>query len=243
MAPRPVAVRNVLALPCRLMRAEKTGGRANRPREPGERTVARSKLGLTKLDAVRTRLPVGTAHAFPLERHAVVSCIDGAARPGDALFERAASNGLGTLEPSERRGALPGTIGHIAESVVEVVLVGLGWTPIWHFVGPGRHGVDLMLLSPGADRVVAVEVKGTLRPGTWPHLRRAEAIQMAVHWLDKPDNPAMAEWGVTAADLYGGIVLVNFHSLQYKAFLSNDFATWSPVTRLDELEDLDWIDR
>lgn len=225
------------------MRAEKNwwaGGSTAGPWRTHRRTL---KIGADELDAVRTRLPVGTAHAFPLDRHAVVSCVDGAARPGDALFERAARNGLGTLQPSERRGALPGTIGHIAESVVEVVLVGLGWTPIWHFVGPGRHGVDLMLLSPGADRVIAVEVKGTLRPGTWPHLRRAEAIQMAVHWLDKPDNPAMAEWGVTAADLYGGIVLVNFHSLQYKAFLSNDFATWLPVTRLDELEDLDWIDR
>ena len=59
---------------------------------------------------------------------------------------------------------LAGTTGHIAESVTEVLLDGSGWQVLWHFEGPGRHGADLVFLAPG-DRVVAVEVKGTLVPG------------------------------------------------------------------------------
>jgi hypothetical protein len=54
---------------------------------------------------------------------------------------------LTALHPAERRGALGGVTGHVAESVVEIVLESLGWTPVWHFLGPGRHGVDLLLLG------------------------------------------------------------------------------------------------
>jgi hypothetical protein len=33
---------------------------------------------------------------------------------------------------------------------------------LWHFTGPGRHGVDLMALAPTGDRVVAIGVSVTL---------------------------------------------------------------------------------
>ena len=36
---------------------------------------------------------------------------------------------------------------------------------LWHFTGPGRHGVDLIVLCPTAERVIAVEVKERSDPG------------------------------------------------------------------------------
>jgi hypothetical protein len=44
---------------------------------------------------------------------------------------------------------------------------------------------------------------------------------MDVGWLDKSDNPAMNDWGVTSEDVYGGFVLVNFHDLLFKVALIN----------------------
>jgi hypothetical protein len=136
--------------------------------------------------------------------------------------------------PCSRRAsgeaALAGTTGHVAESVAELVLERCGWTPVWHFVGPGRHGVDLLLLGPGEERLFAVEVKGTLRAARWPRLRRAELTQMDVAWLNKTDNPAMAGWGLTSDDVYGAIALLNFADLRIKIALSHDLTRWQAVT-------------
>lgn len=88
-------------------------------------------------------------------------------------------------------GALPGTVGHIAESVVEVVLAERGYAPLAHHPGPGRHGVDLLMLHLTSEMVFAIEVKGTLRRGFVPRLTRGDLAQMSNAWLDKPDNPAM----------------------------------------------------
>lgn len=182
------------------------------------------------------------ATAFPLDAASVRACFDPAARPGDGLFAVAFEKSLSTLEPSQRCGALAGITGHIAESITEIVLDGFGWSVVWHFAGPGRHGVDLLFLGPGGERMIAVEAKGTLRPRHWPRLRRGELTQMACGWLDKSDNPAMSEWDMTSDDVHGGIVLVNFHELAYKVTLSSDFARWQPVDRLVQLKDLSWLD-
>jgi len=131
----------------------------------------------------------------------------------------------------------------VAESVAEFMLVEVGWTPVWDFEGPGRHGVDLLLLGPCGERLFAVEVKGTLRPRRWPRLRRGELTQMALSWLDKSDNPAMKDWNITSQDIYGGVVLVNFCELAYRVALTRDFTNWRPIEKLMELEDLDWLDR
>jgi hypothetical protein len=185
---------------------------------------------------------IADATALPLKPSAVTGCIDAAARPSDATFQRALEGSLAGLHPAERRGALGGVTGHVAESVVEIALESVGWTPVWHFLGPGRHGLDLLLLGPGEERLFAVEVKGTLRPRRWPQLRRGEMRQMDLDWIDKSDNPAMTEWGVTSDDVYGGIVLVNFAELVYKVALTSDFTTWRPIDRLEQLETLDWLD-
>src|SRR2546423_11306491 len=86
--------------------------------------------------------PLAGARPFPLERGVVLDCLDLEKRPQDVPFATAFEQTLQALEPAGRRGALAGISGHMAESVTEVVLERLGWTPVWHFVGPGRHGVD-----------------------------------------------------------------------------------------------------
>lgn len=185
------------------------------------------------LDALRS------AHALPLEPDLISGCLASDDHL-DRLFDRACTDSLAALAPEQCRGGLAGVTGHVGESIVEVVLVGHGWSPVWHLTGPGRHGVDLLLLGPGAERLVAVEVKATLRPRRWPRVPRH--VDMPA-WLDKSDNPGMADWGVTAEDVYGAVALVSFHELGCRVALTNDFATWRPVARGEELDDLDWLDR
>ena len=99
-----------------------------------------------------------------------------------------------------------------------------------------------MIEASRAAVALPLEVKGTLRPRHWPRLRRGELDQMALDWLDKPDNPAMSDWNLQSGDVYGGIALLNFHDLAYKFLLTCDFETWQPVTRHDQLADLTWLD-
>ena len=180
-----------------------------------------------------------SAQAIPLERDLISGCLD-PEEELDRRFARACTDSLAALPPWERRGALAGATGHIGESVVEVALDGHGWSPVWHFTGPGRHGVDLLLLGPGAERLVAVEVKATLRPRHWPRVPRHADISA---WLDRPDNPGMAEWGFGSEDVFGAVALVNFHELGYKVALTGDFTSWLPVLGREQLDDLDWLDR
>ena len=98
------------------------------------------------------------------------------------------------------------------------------------------------MLGPNAQRVVAIEVKGTLRPGYWPRLRGGELRQMDLTWLDKSDNPGMGEWNLASSDVFGGVALVNFAERQLKLALTREFATWHPIERAELLEALEWID-
>jgi len=123
------------------------------------------------------------------------------------LFERAWRQGIGSLSRREHSG-IAGVTGHVAESIASMLLVELGWNVLWQLIGSGGNGVDLVLLSPD-DRVVAVEVKGTLVPGRIPRLSRRELSQMSAAWLDKTDNPGMTELGLESADLYGAVTVVN----------------------------------
>lgn len=66
------------------------------------------------------------------------------------------------------------------------------------------------MLSPAADHVLAIEVKGTLRPGVVPRLSRRAVLQMSAAWMDKADNPGMAEWDLQSEDVSGAAVAVNF---------------------------------
>ena len=161
-------------------------------------------------------------------------------REGDQVFAQAWHDGLSSLPIESRRGRLAGTTGHIAESIVETVLVDFGYTPLWHFAA-GGHGVDLVLITPAFDGVLVIEVKGTLMPGRWPRLRRADLDQMTPQWLEKSDNPGMTEWNFTAADVFGGVFLVNFADRLIKASVTSDFKRVVPVNRLEDLADLTWL--
>jgi hypothetical protein len=178
--------------------------------------------------------------AFPVAEIIVTACLDTEVAR-DQLFARGWRSGLGDLTRRER-AAIAGVTGHVAESVIEVLLEPLGWLPLWHLTGPGRHGVDLVLLAPG-DVVVAIEVKGTLVPGRVPRLSTGELKQMSAAWVDKVDNPGMAELGLASADVYGGVAVVNLADLTWRAALTRDFVIFEPISTQEQLADLGWLVR
>ena len=134
----------------------------------------------------------------------IEGCVDDERDRSDAPFRRARAVGLAGLPRGERSGHLWRVVGEVAESVAELVFADLGYSVFWHITDPGVHGVDLLLLSPD-ERVLALEVKGTLRVGAIPRLTPSRLRQMSRDWLNQPDNPAMIEWGLEADDLYAGV--------------------------------------
>ena len=188
---------------------------------------------------VERTLPV-EATAFLLDAEIVDRCLD-EEKPTDRLFLTAFASSLSSVDPSERRGSLAGVTGHVAESVVELLLDDLGYHMLWHFAGPGRHGVDLVALCPAGERVVAVEVKGTLRSGHWPRLSTREIEQMSAAWIDKRDNPGMANWDLTSNDVYGAVFLVNFADLSYRAAFTSDLKRLRAISAVEQLADLSWL--
>jgi hypothetical protein len=123
---------------------------------------------------------------------------------------------------------------------IEVLLEPLGWLPLWHMTGPGRHGVDLVFLAPG-DVVVAIEVKGTLVPGRVPRLSAGELVQMSAAWVDKVDNPGMVELDLASTDVYGGVAIVNLADLTWRAALTRDFLAFEPIAAREQLANLAWL--
>ena len=177
---------------------------------------------------------------FDLDDVVVMDCLLDA--EADRSFALAWEHGFTSLPYLERRGALPGTMGHIAESVIAAALAELGWAPVWHFTGPGRHGVDLIMLAPSADHLVAVEVKSTFRPRHIPRLTAAHLQQMSQGWLDKADNPGMREWDLSAEDVYGLVAVVNFSDRTLRYAATADFERLHAVHCVDEIRHLRWLD-
>ena len=168
------------------------------------------------------------ATQFPLAHATIDGCLDEEQDRFDAVFRRAQAGGLAALGPEERTGHLWRVIGEVAESVAEIVLDDLGYSVFWHIVEPGVHGVDLLFLSP-EESVLALEVKGTMRPGAIPRLTPSRLRQMSREWLNQPDNPAMVEWGLEADDLYAGVMVVDLATPAFRIALSGDFETYVPV--------------
>jgi hypothetical protein len=194
-------------------------------------------------NSARWSTPISSAalrqsSAFRLDTAVVEECLDPASAK-DRLFTRGWRSGPGSLTRAERC-AVAGVTGHIAESAIEVLLDRLDWRVLWHFVGPGRHGVDLVFLTPD-DKIVAVEVKGTLTAGRIPRLSRREMTQMSARWVDKADNPGMAELGLRSADIYGAAAVVNFADMTWRVALTSDFSALLPVIHIGQLTDLDWL--
>ena len=176
--------------------------------------------------------------AFCLDTAVVEECLDPASAK-DRLFATGWRSGPGSLTRAERC-AVAGVTGHIAESAIEVLLDRLDWRVLWHFAGPGRHGVDLVFLTPDG-KIAAVEVKGTLTAGRIPRLSRREMTQMSAEWVDKADNPGMAELGLRSADIYGAVAVVNFADMTWRVALTSDFSALLPVIRIDQLAHLNWL--
>lgn len=201
---------------------------------PELRTTTTEAEKSMRLDSMRAATP------FPIGPETIEGCLN-LEDPRDRLFLTAWRRGLDSISPDARRGALLGVAGHVAESVVEVLLDAFGYTPIHHFAGPGLHGVDLLLLTPGGDAIIAVEVKGTLRSGHLPRLSKNTLLQMTAPWLDKRDNPGMSDWGLKSMDVYGAVVFVNFADHRYRVAFTDDFENLQPVTGEDQLTDLGWL--
>jgi hypothetical protein len=182
------------------------------------------------------------ATRLDLEASLVESCLNAGRWQTDETFLRAWRGGLAAVRPAERVGRLAGVTGHVGESAVELILDRLGYVMLWHFTGPlsGGHGVDLLVLSPDG-KVLAIEVKSTLRVGRWPRPTRRELTQMSSAWLDTSDNPGMANWDLYSDDVYGAVMVVNFASRQWRCVLTGDFVTAQPVTTLAQLADLSWL--
>lgn len=206
-----------------------------------ERCVtADSYPAMAKQRLLTLRAALGAAGAFPIERSLIRGCVD-PRKPADALFERARTGGLARIERSLRSGHLARVTGEVAESVAEIVLDEHGYSLFWQITTPGVRGVDLLFLAPD-ERVVALEVKGTLRPGTTPRLTPSLQHQMSREWLNDPSNPAMVEWSLRADDLYAGVMVVDLALAQFRVALSGDFELYTPITELKQLASLGWLD-
>ena len=66
--------------------------------------------------------------------------------------------------------------------------------------------------------------------------------RLSPEWLDRSSNPGMVELGLDSTDVFGGIVVVNFADRTWRSVLTGDFAGFRPVTAIDELTDLAWLD-
>jgi hypothetical protein len=58
---------------------------------------------------------------------------------------------------------------------------------------------------------------------------------MSAVWVDKADNPGMAEWELHSDDIYAAVIAVNFADMLLRAAVSSDFDRWRPVGALEEL--------
>jgi hypothetical protein len=159
---------------------------------------------------------------------------------GDAGFARVRSTGLTRIPRAERPWGLARVTGEVAESVAELLLAELGYSVFWQITTPGVHGVDLLLLAPD-ECVLALEVKGTLRPGSIPRLTPSRLRQMSRDWLNDPANPGMADWSLAAEDLYGGVMVVDLALARFRVAISGDFEQYAPITSLEQLDSLGWV--
>ena len=180
------------------------------------------------------------ATPFSVSEALIASCLD-ESKAADAAFTRVRSLGLARTERARRPAGLARVTGDVAESVAQLLLDEHGYSVFWQITTPGVHGVDLLLLAPD-ETVLALEVKGTLRPETIPRLTASRLRQMSRRWLEDPSNPGMAEWSLTADDLYAGVMVVDLALAQFRIAISGDFELYAPITTVGQLGSLRWLD-
>jgi hypothetical protein len=138
----------------------------------------------------------------------------------DRLFQRAFDHSLDALVASERSGALSGVTRHIAETLVEQVLYSHGFHPVWHFHGKDSPGFDLLMLSPKADFVLAVQVTGTLQPGRVQPPSRQRNAQLS-SFVMADAGAAATPWDLEGTEIYAGVFAVNFADRVIRASLTD----------------------
>jgi hypothetical protein len=191
--------------------------------------MSESPAALSSPRPMSYRVALRAATPFPLLEEHVVNCL-----LDDPLFRKAWTAGAHTLTPEERRGRLCVDTGTIAESVTTLLLVDAGFDVFAELASPGVHGVDMLVLTPRGT-VVAVEVKGTFRAGSIPALGRGRLRQMSLEWLSSPDNPAMVEWELEGADVYGAIIVIDFAERQWRMATTSDYEGFDPLFDLDRI--------
>lgn len=192
-------------------------------------------MNSTKPDQRRAaQLALRSAQPIPVDPQVVEGCLD-LTDERDLDFEMLWRGRMSDPRFRSQRRVLPGVVGHIAESAVEVMLAERGYVPLAHHSGAGRHGVDLLMLHPASEMVFAIEVKGTLWSGFIPRLTGGDLAQMSSAWIDKPDNPAMAGAALESADVFGAIAAINLTDLVLRVSFTTDFAVFRPVAGDGEL--------
>jgi hypothetical protein len=203
--------------------------------------------GLTRsviLHALRSATP------FPIPESTLNECVaadpdlvHGADRIGAAeSVIKAALLNHESIPAEEMPASLP-VLGNIAEAVVESMLADYGWQPVYDDVAgiSFGHGVDLLMLDPALERMVAVEVKSTIQPARWPRLARGRNEQLTQDWFNHPRNQGMFEWELTNCDIYAMVVQVHFRRLLWRSCIARDLRLSSPIADTDQLADLSWL--
>lgn len=180
-----------------------------------------------------------SAQPFAVDASSVDDCLD-ITNEQDQSFREAWTGVMAGDRVSLSSRIAPVT-GHVAESVAAVILCEVGFHLFWHLTGPGRHGVDLLMLDPAGRTAVAWEVKGTLRRSGFPRLSRRERVQMSPEWLDSNDGTGMSEWGLRADDVIGGFVVLSFARMLMWVGVTANHGSITPIVAEEELLDLSWV--
>lgn len=187
---------------------------------------------------------------FEIPTEALASCLKAEPKLLDNPKRIAVAEAL--IEPTLVAGApIPATaraeilpvLGNIAEAVVEIILEEQGWQPVSDDAAgfSSGHGVDLLMLDPTLERMVAIEVKSTTQSSRWPRLAAGSREQLTPEWFDAPRNEAMVDWSLSAADVYTMVVQVHLRRLRWRACLAHDLRSPQPLIDLDQLASLEWL--
>lgn len=149
----------------------------------------------------------------------------------------------GSPIPADVRGGVLPVLGNIAEAVIEVILEMQGWQPVGDDPTgfSSAHGIDLLMLDPTFEHLVAIEVKSTIQASRWPRLAAGSREQLTPEWFDAPGNEGMTEWDLGSADIYTMVVQVHLRQLRWRACLAGDIRSPQPLAGLDQLASLDWL--
>ena len=146
------------------------------------------------------------------------------------------------LPANIRSSAVP-VLGNIAEAIIESTLADLGWQPVYDDDRgfSSGHGIDLLMLDPTLERLVAIEVKSTIQPRRWPRLARGRSEQLTPEWLDGPRNTGMLDSAVSSADVYMMVAQIHLGRRRWRCCLAGGPSQSQPVTEEGQLMNLDWV--